>query len=107
MVAAGRHRLLQLPRGADKRSDTDRVPLPRHQSLAAHAAAAKPEGLDDMGADQAVGRRLAPATANPSPLAKAALRRQTPEVGAVCPHWSRTDLAQCPHVTRVPTPLNL
>src|SRR6202049_4758187 len=73
MVTAGRHRLLQLPRGADKRSDTDRVP--RHQSLAAHATAAEPEGLDDLGADQAVGRRLAPATANPSSVAREALRR--------------------------------
>src|SRR5208337_2392755 len=75
MVAAGRHRLLQLPRGADKRSDTDRLPLPRHQSLAAHATVAEPERLDDLGADQAVGRRLAPATANPSSVARAALRR--------------------------------
>jgi hypothetical protein len=41
MVAAGRHRLLQLPRGADERSSTDRIPLPRHQSLAAHATAAE------------------------------------------------------------------
>jgi RNA-directed DNA polymerase len=75
MVAAGRHQLLQLPRGADKRSDTDRVSLPRHQSLAAHATAAEPERLDDLGGDQAVGRRLAPATANPSPVAREALRR--------------------------------
>src|SRR5258708_625476 len=89
MVAAGRHRLLQLPRGADKRSDTDRVPLPRHQSLATHATAAEPEGLDDLGADQAVGRRLAPSTANPSSVAREALRRQTPKVGAVCPNWVR------------------
>jgi RNA-directed DNA polymerase len=34
MAEAGRHRLLQLPRGADKRSNTDRVPFPRHQRLA-------------------------------------------------------------------------
>jgi group II intron reverse transcriptase/maturase len=75
MVAAGRHRLLQLPRGADKQFDTDRVPIPRHQSLAAHATAAEPERLDDLGADQAVGRRLAPETANPSSVARESLRR--------------------------------
>ena len=75
MVAAGRHRLLQLSRGADEQSDTDRIPLPRHQSLAAHATAAEPERLDDLGADQAVGRRLAPATANPSSVASEALCR--------------------------------
>jgi RNA-directed DNA polymerase len=79
---------------------------PRHQSLAAHAAAAEPEGLDDMGADQAFGRRLAPATANSSSLASAALRRQTPEVGAVCPNWARTDLCGGREVTRVPTAIN-
>ena len=31
------------PRGADKQFDTDRVPIPRHQSVAAHATAAEPE----------------------------------------------------------------
>src|SRR4029077_8313836 len=30
--------------------DTDRVPIPRYQSLAAHATAAEPERLDDLGA---------------------------------------------------------
>ena len=75
MVVAGRHRLLQLPRGADKQFDPDRVPIPRYQSLAAHAAAAEPERLDDLGADQAVGRRLAPETANPSSVARESLRR--------------------------------
>ena len=52
MAAAGRHRLLQLPRGADKQFDTDGVPIPRHRSLAAHATAAGPERPDDLGADQ-------------------------------------------------------
>ena len=51
-------------------SDTDRIPLPRHQSLATHATAAEPERLDDLGADQAVGRRLAPETANPPSLGR-------------------------------------
>src|SRR5450755_3537616 len=61
--------------------DTDRVPIPRHQSLAARATAAEPERLDDLGADPAVGRRLASETANPSSVASEPLRRQTPEVG--------------------------
>src|ERR1700681_2596260 len=103
MVAAGRHRLLQLPRGADKQVDPDRIPIPRYQSLAAHATAAEPERLDDLGADQAVGRRLATATANPSSVARESLRRQTPKVGAVCPNWARTDLCGGREVTRVPT----
>jgi len=103
MVAAGRHRLLQLPRGADKPFVTDRVPIPRHQSLAAHATVAEPKRWDDLGADQAVGRRLAPETANPSSVARESLRRQTPKVGAVCPNWARTDLCGGRGTTRVPT----
>src|SRR5665811_547624 len=103
MAEAGRHRLLQLSRGADKRSDTDRVSLPRHQPMATHAAAAKSEGLDDQGTDLAVGQRLAPKTANPSPLARCALCSQTPKVGAVCPNWARTVLCGGREVTRVPT----
>src|SRR6202161_2440819 len=103
MVAAGRHRLRQLPRGADKQFDTDRVPIPRYQSLAAHATAAEPERLDDLGADQAVGRRLAPETTNPSSVAREAIRRQTPKVGAICPNWARMYLFGGREVTRVPT----
>ena len=103
VAEAGRHRLLQLSRGADKQSDADRVSLPRHQPMATRASAAKSEGLDDQGTDRAVGQRLAPTTANPSPLARCALCGQTPEVGAVCPNWARTDLCGRREVTRVPT----
>ena len=39
MAGAGRPRLLQLPRSADQRPCTGRVPAPRHRPLAAHAAA--------------------------------------------------------------------
>jgi len=41
MAAAGRHRLLQLPRGADEQFDTDRVPIPSYQSLRRTATAAE------------------------------------------------------------------
>ena len=64
---------------------------------------AEPKRWDDLGADQAVGRTLAPETANPSSVARETLRRQTPEVGAVCPNWARTDLCGGREVTRVPT----
>ena len=57
----------------------------------------------DWGTDRAVGQRLAPTTANPSPLARCALCSQTPKVGAVCPNWARTDLCGGRKVTRVPT----
>ena len=79
------------------------VPLPRHRPLAAHAAAAQPEGRLDVGADGEAGRRLAPQTAHPSSLAAAALRRQTPEVGAVCGNSARTDLCGGRPVMGVPT----
>src|SRR5262249_7140361 len=60
IAEASRHRLLQLSRGADKCSEAGRIPFPCHPSLVAHAAAAKPERLDDDGTDRAVGRGLAP-----------------------------------------------
>src|SRR5262249_13117936 len=50
-----------------------------------------------------VGRRLAAETENPSPLAPPALRRQIPEVGAVCGSSARTDLCGGRSVTGVPT----
>ena len=92
MAEAGRHRLLQLPRGADQHRGTQSLPAPCHQPVAAYAPAAQPEGRNDVGADRENGRRLAPETQDPSSVAKRALRRQTPEVGAVCPNWARSDL---------------
>jgi hypothetical protein len=52
------------------------------------------------------GGRLAPATANPSSLARGAVCRQTPEVGAVCGNSARTDLCGGRPVTGVPTANN-
>src|SRR5262249_24007644 len=53
-----------------------------------------------------VGRRLAAETENPSPLAPPALRRQIPEVGAVCGSSARTDLCGGRSVTGVPTAIS-
>jgi hypothetical protein len=38
--------------------------------------------------------------------ARPAFRRHTPEVGAVCPNWARTDLGGGREVTRVPTAIS-
>ena len=57
----------------------------------------------DLGADDEAGRRLAPQTAHPSSLAEPTLRRQTPEVGAVCGNRARTDLCGGRSVMSVPT----
>ena len=103
MAVVGRQRLLQLPRSADQRSGTGRVPAPCHRPLAAHAAAAQPEGSDHVGTDDAAGGRLAPETDHPSSLAERSLCRHTPEVGAVCGKAARTVLCGGRSVMRVPT----
>src|SRR5262249_26796936 len=53
--------------------------------------AAQPEGRLHVGSDYETGRRLASGSAHPSSLARSALRRQTPKVGAGCPNWARPD----------------
>ena len=86
------HGFLQLPRGPQQPASRRSIPTPRHGPLEAHAAAARPEAPIDLEADQEARRPLAPQTSNPSPLAEPALRRQTPEVGAVCGKAARTVL---------------
>src|SRR6516225_3427112 len=56
-----------------------------------------------MGTDHQAGERLPPQTACPTSLAKPTLRRQTPEAGAVCLNWARTDLCGGRAVMHVPT----
>ena len=103
MAQAGGQRLLQLPRGADQRPYLGGLPLPRHRSLAAYAAAARPETPDDLAADRDARRPVAPQTPDPPPLAQPTLCRQTPKVGAVCGKAARTVLCGGRAVMRVPT----
>ena len=56
-----------------------------------------------MGEDHAARQRLAPQTAHPASLAASALRRHTPEVGAVCGNPARTDLCGGRAAMSVPT----
>ena len=105
MAGAGRPRLLQLPRSADQRSRTGRVPAPCHRPLAAHAAASQPEGSDHVGTDDAAGGRLAPETDHPPSLAERSLCRHTPEVGAVCGKAARTVLCGGRAMKRASLPL--
>ena len=103
MAVVCRQRLLQLPRSAYQRSGAACIPAPHHRPLAAHAAASKPEGSDDVGTDDAAGGRLAPETDHPPSLAKRSLCRHTPEVGAVCGKAARTVLCGGRSVMGVPT----
>src|SRR5215831_18153494 len=56
-----------------------------------------------MGSDDETGRRLASRSAHPSSLARSALRRQTPKVGAGCSNWARPDLRGGCAVMCIPT----
>src|SRR5271154_3277723 len=103
MAQAGCQWLLPIPRGADKWSGPRGIPIPCHRSLAADAPAARRETSNDVAEDRKAGRRLAPQTEYPSSLAKSALRRQTPKVGAVCGKAARTVLCGGRSVMSVPT----
>ena len=59
---------------------------------ASAAMSAQPKSKNAMDAHDETGRRVPPPAANPASLAECALRRQTPEVGAECPNWARSDL---------------
>src|SRR4051812_21055380 len=103
MAQADRERALCLLRGADKRTRISGVSAPCGRTLEAHASAAEPEGRIHMGPDHKGGRPLAPEATHPSSLARRALRRHTPKVGARCLNWARRDLSGGRLVTGVPT----
>ena len=63
--------------------------------------AARPEAPSDFAADRQADRR--PQVAYPSPLARPALRRQTPEVGAVCGKAAQSRTCGARSVVGVPT----
>ena len=106
MARANRRRLFRLPRRADQQRGDRCFPLPRHRSLAPASLPAQPEGTIGVAADGEAGRRFSPQAARPSSLAECALRRQTPEVGAECPNWARSDLCGGRSAMNVPTANN-
>src|SRR5271166_4041139 len=103
MAAAGGGWVLQLPRRADQQPRSLGVPTLCDDTLATGAAAAEPEGPPVVGSDQRAGGRVAPQAEAPSSVAECALRRQTPEVGAVCGKAARTVLCGGRPVMGVPT----
>ncbi len=66
----GGERLLQLSRGADQRSCTQRVPRQGDGTLEALAPAAQPAGLHHLGADEEARHRLAAETTYPASVAE-------------------------------------
>ncbi len=103
LAARGGAGLPCLPRGADQFPSDLGLPVPRRQPVAAHAEASQPEGRHDVGADRANRCGLVARAPNPSSLAREALRRKTPEVGARCVNCARRDLCGGCWVTGIPT----
>src|SRR5271165_4910814 len=103
MARANRRRLFRLPRRADQQPGAERVSIPRPRSLASAAMSTQPKSKNAMDAHDETGRRVPPPAANPASLAECALRRQTPEVGAECPNWARSELSGGRSETSVPT----
>src|SRR6202521_5298471 len=103
MARANRCRIFRLPRRADQQPGAERVSIPRTRSLASAVMSAQPKSKSAMDANDETGRRVPPPAANPASLAECALRRQTPEVGAECPNWARSELSGGRSETGVPT----
>src|ERR1700747_1133039 len=103
MARANRRRIFRLPRRADQQPGAERVSIPRPRSLASAVRPAQPESKSAMDANDETGRRIPPPATTPASLAKCALRRQTPEVGAECPNWARSDLCGGRSAMGVPT----
>ena len=102
-LASSRRRLLRLSRRADQRLGVVRIPISCRCPLASAAAPTQSASETDMDADGEIGRRVPPQAANPSSMAQRALRRQTPEVGAVCGNSASTDLCGGRSEMSVPT----
>src|SRR6202011_1343632 len=103
MARANRRRVFRLPCRADQWRGDCCISLPRRHPLASAAVPARPESTPGMDADGEAGGRVPTQAAYPAPLAQCALCSQTPEVGAECPNWARSDLCGGRSAMRVPT----
>src|SRR6476620_11793925 len=101
MAEASRHRILRLSRRANQQRGAERLPILRGGPMAAQPSTAQPEGSHHVATGSETGRRLAATTESPSPLAAETVRRQAPEVGAVCGNPARTELCGGRSVTGV------
>ena len=103
MACSSRRRLFRLPRRANQWLGVVGVPISCRRPLASSAVPAQSASGIDMDADGEIGRRVPPQAANPSSVAKRAVRRQTPEVRAVCGNPASTDLCGGRSEMGVPT----
>src|SRR5215204_3073642 len=103
MAMARRPRLLQLPCGPDQLPGTRGIPDRDSQTLASGAHPTQRADYAQLGTDEAADWRVASPTAHTSPLARQALCRLIPKVGAVCGKAARTDLCGGPLAMEVPT----
>ena len=103
MVGPSRQGLLCLSRRSDERTQDGRLPALRDQALATHATAPQPAARPHLGPDWKAGRRMAPASAKPSPTSTSAVCRQILKVRAGCLNWASPDLCGGRSATAVPT----
>ena len=83
----------------------DRSPGPH--PLAPTALSAQSTSAGGVGANEQAGGRVHPKSPSSSSMAKCALCRQTPEVGAECPNWARSDLCGGRLETAVPAAIGI
>src|SRR6266545_3480013 len=84
--------VLRISRSTHELPAPESVPLSRDRALAAFASAPQSKGLVQVGAHLSTGRPLASTPAHRSSVARSALCRQVPTVGARCANRARRDL---------------
>jgi len=93
MAGPGGPGILCVPRGTDELSVPGGIPGPYRATLETCADAPQPAWPTNLETDAEAPGRLAATTAHSTSLARAALRRYAPKVGAVCLNRARTDLS--------------
>src|SRR3954447_15151951 len=107
MARADRRRIFRLSCRADQQHGVTCVSLSCRRTLAPAIMPAQPEGVRGVGADGETGGRISPQAPYPSSLAKCAVCRQIPKVGAECGNPARSDLCGGTGVTRFPTAIKM
>ena len=102
-ATAGGAGVLRVPRCAHQRPTHEQLPALRRQVLAVGTASAQSEGFVLMGPHEAVSRPLATVSTCSASVARQALRRYSPKVGARCVNRARRDLCGGCSAMDIPT----